>query len=846
MKSPAHERIIEELGHLPLTQPLIHVMALPPDGRYMVAAALRLAKLLTICPAAFPEQLEQSGITPFSIHTWERDVAAHLQSSGDKSSLHEPLYASPAQDLIAQKRKSSSPLHGKWLTSNPGFGALITARESSDVFAAAFNRIVAITQGQIVRQHLYIEEEAYLAYAQACGEVYEYNRSRARGTAAKPFPALPDLRMSRLPRASLGIRTLQAITHTGTLFDDSKGTRDVGELMDCLDAYRHSLPENTAGDRIAERIEGLLSFLADAEIRPRARQLSRKIDRNGTRGEGPDTGCPLRPVEEIPWETLIDQFRLGTYLEAPDLVIPKDDPAAPQSEPTDDELKEARLYGMSPVELTQQGPIADVIDMDEQDEEATLEACSEDQADMKRRLAEHQPLSLDHVHPEVLIEVVDHLRDVLDRAVAASPPTANRNGIAALLLLCSIALGYSINRLARELVIQESITDDVLNRLPAKDNIQYDLAARQFVIAVNQHGSEKIFAPKARPVALWIRLPDLLGLQPAMAWLKSLALPADLLYAATQQAQGDLLGSYPATLRQLSFALPLALLERTGEFSTAVLITGWSAENADVNLHYLSPRASVVVANYVDTFTQMLAGTKGPLETSSALTPQPGYIGAPQCPQDAVVRVLVNALRTVPLDASQPHRMHNLIVLNAILMASLAIGLRHAIDVQMGAMELPDFDLAYYHEKRGRRMIVLPKRVGLQLRAYNDHLDLLACRPEGKISWTADNLFHLLDADGKPVEFHPSRVGDYLAEFGIEWPFEPNVLRRFLFTRLYEERRWGPAIDHYIGHATEGRRPLAVLSGVSLGRSLAAISESVDHILDDLDWPVIRNPIHAS
>ena len=201
---------------------------------------------------------------------------------------------------------------------------------------------------------------------------------------------------------------------------------------------------------------------------------------------------PRRPVEDIPWATLIDQFRLGTYLEAPDLLIPEEEPDFHQPEPTDDELAEARLYGMSPIEMIQPGPIADLLDLIEQDEETTLEACSEDQADMKRRLAEHQPLSLDHVHPEVLVEVVDHLREVLDQAIAATPPTASRDGIAALLLLCSIALGYSTNRLARELVIQHRVDDDILDRLPANDTIQYDLAADQFVVAVNQHVSEKI------------------------------------------------------------------------------------------------------------------------------------------------------------------------------------------------------------------------------------------------------------------------------------------------------------------------------------------------------------------
>ena len=849
MISMVHQRIIEELGHLPLTQSLIHVMALPPDGRYMVAAALRLARLMAICPTAFPERLEQDGITAFSIQTWEHDVAAHLLSTRDTSGLHEPLYASPAQDLIAQKRISNSPLHGKWLTSNPGFGVLITARESSDVFATAFDRIVAITQGKIVQQHLYIEPETYLAYAQTCGEVYEYNRSRTKTKAAKAFPPLPDHRMNRMSRASRGIRTLQSVTHTANLFDYAKEISLIGELMDGLDDYRHSLPENAAGDRIAEHVEGLISFLADAEIRPRTKVKKDKFDTSGTDGDGdePAVKGPRRPVEDIPWETLIDKLRLGTYLEAPDLLIPEDEPDFDQPEPTDDELAEARLYGMSPVEMIQPGPIVDLIDLNEQDEEATLEACSEDQADMKRRLAEHQPLSLDHVHPEVLVEVVDHLKEVLNQAIAASPPTANRNGIAALLLLCSIALGYSTNRLARELVIQDRVDDDILDRLPAKDNIRYDLAAGQFVVAVNQHVSEKILTASARPVALWIRVPDLIGLKPAMAWLKSLALPPDLIYAAAQQVKDELIGHYPVTLRQLWLALPLSLLKRTGEFSTGVLITGWSAENADVNLHYLSPRASVVIENYVEALTHMLTGTRFLLQGNRVLASQPGYIGAPQCPDDAVLSKLVEALAKVPLDAAQPFRMHNLIVLNTLLMASLAIGLRHAIDVQMGAMELPEFDLAYYREKGQLRMVVLPKRVGAQLRAYNRHLERLARLPELKIPTIAmDHVFFLLDADGMREEFHPSRIGEYLAEFGIEWPFEPNVLRRYLFTRLYEQRRWGTAIDHHIGHATEGRRPLTVLSGISLGSSLASISQSVDTILDELDWPVMETAIHES
>lgn len=837
-----HKEIIRELGGLKLTLPLMRTIGLPPDGKYMAAGAIRLAKLIELFPKVFPEELITNGVTSFSIRAWEKEAGTILKSSTNIM-LAESIYASPTDDLICQKRSSNSPLYGKWLTYYPGFSGLITTRGQADPLCLAFDTISSITLGLIIKKHYLINNEQYLEYSGKCEYVFNYNSNKNNSCKLK-YPPLPHMEMNRLQRASLGIRTLQQVIHTDQLFEEVIGVTEIAELWELLDIYRHSLPKNQSGDILFKRIEGLMSFLVDDYIRQRIPN-GNNINNKYIKIDNKNFGVNSQKKGDIYWDDLLNEMQLGTYLEAPEFVIPLEEQERDKIEPNLQEIEDARLNGVSPLELIEPGPTVDSIDFDEQDDESTLQAWSENKAEMRRRIAEYQPYSIDRVNPDILVDVVDHLYDTISRSIQISPPKVDRDSIASIVILCSILLGYSINKVAQELSINEIISDELFTKNPENDRIHYDLITGSFVVAVNQHRSEKNISTSARQVALWIRLPDVLGLQNAMKWLNTFRLPPEIIYAAAKESEVKLISKFGVSLKKLRLAFPLASIDVTGEFSTAALISAWDEENSDVNLHYLAPRASIVIENYYSVMKEMLEHTKSfiPLNESNAVTQQ-GFIGAPLCPDESIIKNLVESIKNTEIQLLDINKAHNFITLSTILLTSLSIGLRHAIDVDIHGMELESSDIAYYQEKGKARLLVLPLRLGLQLRAYDRHIEKMNIDTY-KDKKSNSNLFYLLTKSGDKIEFHPTKISEYLLEFGINFPFDPNVLRRYIFTVLFEERRWGPEIDHFIGHATEGRRPLTPLSGISLGKGLSAISKSVDKVLEKLDWPVVEIPDYA-
>ena len=58
--------------------------------------------------------------------------------------------------------------------------------------------------------------------------------------------------------------------------------------------------------------------------------------------------------------------------------------------------------------------------------------------------------------------------------------------------------------------------------------------------------------------------------------------------------------------------------------------------------------------------------------------------------------------------------------------------------------------------------------------------------------------------------------------------------------------QFGPYLDIFIGHATEGRRPWAQLSGARISE-LSLMAKEVDDLLRyEFEWPIVRGCCNVS
>lgn len=890
-----HQTLLELLGHLSLTRRLLHLLWVPPIPKCLIAAVERVYQLMLDYPAAFQDMHGAPDVS--ELQDWiieaRSELSARLSThkkrtrksnlgtdkervddEKSEAAFIEKISLSPIEGLRRPGGKlSEHPLYGYCLNDFSTYSLIIATREEHDPFAKGFDQLTSIVLRMAFDAHIKASESQYLNY---CIEWEHENElvppkpssgsSQSTGPIIKSYPEVPINEMSRLREACKGIRTLQHLNNIdGCLFEGLELAMDSESAQVVLERARKTLVEieNDSQTKANHHIGGLLRFMREQPIRAVRRVASFEIDGDTTANPKTSKNSPLNGDDT---EQLIEtgpessnnhllgkntagqepspKQWIGTHLRTAKLDVQFNSESLNEesfdlvNEPSEEELAEAKDNDFDIREVIEPPIIqVDMLDHDEQsDDDETLEAWSRNKAELRRRNAEQLPFQLDYIHADGRITALDYLTAQANTSDQIDNWIAKR--AAAGVALCGVATGRTIISLSNKLMIKAGITNADLSEASSDKSVIFDPSVFGLYVRVNQASIKRTDFNGTRKVSTWLLLPDYLQLAVPMAALVHPKLDSEALKKEIDTLKSHLRNALETPFSKLQKMLPLVLHSLTGEFSSSTLITDWMPENADVSLHYLSPRASVVLSHYADAMSEVMGKTiLGEVLIEPNTPQQSGFIGIPTCPTNEAVLALIHGLSAYQIDPSDSHKVHNQICLNTILMLSFAIGTRHAIDLAPNAMELLHDDLAHFHEKGGTRLLVLPPLLGQQLRAYDRHRNVLTRAAKNKTaSHLSKNLFFIY-VGGKATEFHPSQLNDYLAEFDLKFGCSLNSLRRFLFTTLYEEKVWGVALDHYIGHATEGRRPFTPRSGMKLA-TLRGIAKHVNHLLIEMKWEV--------
>ncbi len=536
------------------------------------------------------------------------------------------------------------------------------------------------------------------------------------------------------------------------------------------------------------------------------------------------------------YKSLIDSDSYPTFLptisiEYRDEVEVADDPLF--TEPTDEDLDFARDNDLAIEEVVELLPYqVDELDFEDQEQdEHTLNVVTINAADFRRRLAERQPTRISYIGLDARIGLADYLQENM-----------KINGVeaaASILISLAWATGRNLKKLSNQLINIEA--DEEVDSLPPYYTVAMNLKDGRLWVRLNQPDVYPVNSVNARQTKRWIRLPDFFDVLKYSKSIDQNALDGDALGEALYRQLADIEKQFCISKSQIQNMLAETLISHEGHGCTAALLTDVSDMSLRVNLHYLSPRRQCVIEAYNDAMIEIL-GLPTELWTKAKYRPD-DFVGMHMCPKESSVHTAIHTLASFPIDIGQWQKVHNQIVLATIMLLAVSVGTRDALSLHLNAFEVFNrYGVCHYVEKSETRVVYLPKLVIEQLTAYDEHRAVL------KKIWFLTHsdheihpdLFFLFDEEGHPVTFHPKSFSRYIEAFRVDYDMPLNGLRRLIFTRLYEMGKFGPYLDIFIGHATEGRRPWAQLSGARISELSLIAKEINDFLSFELNWPIVR------
>ena len=509
------------------------------------------------------------------------------------------------------------------------------------------------------------------------------------------------------------------------------------------------------------------------------------------------------------------------------------------NEPTDDDLTFAQDNDLAIEEVVELLPYQiDELDFEDQEQdEHTLNVVTMNAADFRRRLAERQPTRVSYVGLDARYDLAVYLH--------ANMMGQGDDSAASILIALAWITGRDVKKLSSQLInIGE---DEEVETLPNYYTVALNLNDRRLWIRLNQPDVYPVNSVNARQTKRWINVPDFMDVLKYAKALDQNAVNAVELREALDRQLADIQNQFGVSTGQIQNMLAETLIAHEGHGCTAALLTDVSDMSLRVNLHYLSPRRECVIDAYSDAMIEML-GLPNEHFTKKG-NRSDDFVGLHMCPSDASVHAAIHTLASASIDTGEWQKAHNQIVLATIMLLAVSVGVRDALSLNPNAFEiLNGYGICHYVEKNEIRVVYLPKSVIQQLIAYDEHRAVLKkiwCLTHADDEIHPD-LFFLFDEEGHPTTFHPKSFSKYIEAFGVDYDMPLNGLRRLIFSRLYEMGQFGPYLDIFIGHATEGRRPWAQLSGARISE-LSLMAKEVDDLLRyEFEWPIVRGCCNVS
>lgn len=829
------DNFLKLLGSLQQTAALLALTDASPYLICFIPAIDRLADLIE----KFPEAFSTINIpNPHQLRAWTKQ--ARHEISGCSLELRELAEHVNKSGQEASKRGSGRTVHPlkqfgmlRWGT----YTALLITKQSTDTIdevVDGFDQVAAHVIALAIRYNI---EFGYASY---------FERARAKDESSIIFESNPYC--SRIANAAQGLLRLQQM-HGPTSFFRKLAQKDAStdELLCVLsEMVEYLSTKRGLGEDLKEHINtsSKLAYIVSLFNEKSPTKKSPNKSEDDKDSEEPDLdGADLKAKEEKVnldslqgLKSLIDADSYPTFL--PTIPIEFIDLEADEdpvfSQPTDEDIQFANDNDLAIAEVVAQLPYSlDELDFDEQEQdEQTLTALTVNASDYRRRLAERQPTRISYVGIDARMDFARYLVQQIQRPDA--------RGSASLLVALAWLFGRSPEKLSGQLVVIDDRTDP--EKLPSHLALALQPSSSCIWLQLNRPTVYPENSADARQTNRWLALPDVLGINLTIDEKSTLKIDATALGSALAETLAEIKSSFGISRSQLINMLSETLISQEGHGCTAALIAQVNDLSLNINLHYLSPLARHVVRAYSSAVVTLL----GLESTPEVGVQQSGFVGMHMCPAEESVINAIRDLATYSGAAGQWRKTHNQITLATMMLLAISLGARDALAYDPNAFEVINgWGVSHYREKGEMRVVVLPKILIEQLRKYDIHMAVVRqlWLSETGSEEPSKDLFFIFDAAGQPSTFHPKSFSRYLEDFGINYQTPLNGLRRLIFTHLYEHNV-GPALDIFIGHAVEGRRPWAKISGARL-EPLAAIARLINENLCEMGWPVVSGCGHV-
>ena len=786
MKSSGYQNILDKLAHATWA---------PSDRRYLLAVSTRLLEM-----SAFqPEILNLIGLTTSELSALPGQIEVAAKQSSPLLAELNTISKNPAP---TKQLDNKHPLFGL-LTLMPSYALFITKLPNESPLNDAFEQILSSVFMLIIKANLAISFESY---QQSCNEIFKREIDDNYELKETYLPPLHH----ELNQLSLNAR--KAVSHLSSssttplspseqkIWDQFKGSSK-RFLVNPARTKRRSKPRKSSGKPIQRRS----TFRSDA---------------SATHLQSP---LQLAEIEAISaWEEL-EPDRSSHLIKSEQRIF------AAEEDLCEFELAEEDW------EIGHE--------LNEFSTPASAQVSGKYQGKQNSNAAQLLRWSTSNLTPSAMEQMLSSLIDL------AQPHTAH--GLAASLILASVVTGRPLEQLyPKGLRLIDSA--DIPKTL--SESVQTIFFPRLHAIAlrVNKPNVKNINDwDGAQSVADFIWAPDYLRVGEKLSRMKGV-IPEVWQTSVANKNNRIIIEATTTLLAQLSLeganaskvwqTLPRLMQSESGMFTGMAMLTDWSTANSRVDLHYhtvpatlLSKRYSAAISHITD-----IDSTEC-IKLEREIPRQNEYVGAPNCPNNIAIKALIQQFeKAFKKFNNDVISTHNLTCLYTLMLCTAGFGLRHSINPGFSVTRYKNMAWVSYVEKGQHRQLLLPALVDHQLQHYDAHLLRMKSRPLVKSLLSEGKRFFLLDernaAQQKKLE--PSKIGELLKAFNIDFPLPLNTLRRWMFSQQFIAGGRGIGTDFFGGHGVQGRLPLTATSSTTID-VYQETAQQMNEILVDAGWRVM-------
>lgn len=794
----------------------------PGDLRFFLAALHRLKDLIAI---------NSSIENALGMNSNEVDEVIQFLTNDHANSLYYTLTLSPVQAHFRRQHQVSHPLAGM-LTYLQTYAVLITTKNTNSPEISIHNEICAHVLAITINENLKCSSDMYEESIDALTQ-FEL-------TGNLPEPHQLEPLCVRLRPISLKIRELVDLPIP---VDWPRcGSLEAIKLW-IKQLSKSPSPSEVALKRISNFLISPIVFkkpyssgvAGRSQPSQKASSSARKKTNTGSFGTYLDIEVKLYRDKPNNFDVDAEGSEQYTYVKIP-----------PQA------YKSARELDCSPFEIISENDHWEVVSekLHNYHTQESAKKATHYQKQQLKNVAEMLLWSRANIPSKQQQAIINHLR------LLKSHPQSTTS-LAASVILTMIASGRPLEEVVTGLRVCQlghSLDDFFVNQ-----NVYVVMDQANSCIALKVNPPELVNVEEeitARQIKHYLRVPDYFEVCNAFNGITSQL--SDIKNGISRSAQINIKTSCEALIQDIKNKfrvsesaiwqmLPRSMQHDSGMFTAAAMLTAWKTLNSVVDRHYFTPPAELLQARYCSGMQYLLSDYEQ--NKYDKLPPQEGFVGAPNCPSDKVIRSLLIRFKKRFTASDLTHfEKHNLATLYTLLLCTVGFGLRHSID--------PRFDVARYRandnkmlltfvEKGSHRALVLPQVVADQLVVLERITSVTRAVPwlrnkqhfEGhRFFWVNTDNNQNITKD-EACQIKPSVIADYLKDFSILFPYPLNSLRRRMFTISFELGFRGPATDFFGGHGVEGRHPFVENSGIDIGL-MEDYAEDINKYLLNEGWEV--------